>query len=150
MFNLELHSVRIDEDTQERAVVMKTIDYGAEHHYLAIWTDRRVALAILDGYDDVTYERPTVHDVLANSYKVIQRMGGTVEFVVIDDITEDGNYMARIMLDINGSKGAVRARPTDAIALAARLKIPVRASVAVLEAAGTPESELPFDPTIVG
>lgn len=142
MFEVTVHSIRVDDNTDERAVILRNQE---TLYYMPVWMNQVLSDAIIDGIVGTTYDRPTTHDVLASSYKVIQRMGGKVDHVLIDSVDDDGNYMARIMLDIKGSKGTVRSRPSDAIALAVRLNVPIMVSEEILQSTGTHESEVPFE-----
>jgi len=62
-----------------------------------------------------------------------------VNRVVVNDLANDTFY-ARIVLDIEGPDGSrsleIDARPSDAIALAVRVQVPIFAEEAVLEKAG--------------
>lgn len=72
--------------------------------------------------------RPLTHDLLKN---VIDSLGGDVRDVVINEL-KDGTFYARINIDSQ----EIDSRPSDAIALAVRLGVPIYVSEEVLEEAG--------------
>ena len=66
--------------------------------------------------------RPLTHDLLAN---VIQVTGSQIERVVVSDL-RGGTFYATLYLRLpTGDLEAVDARPSDAIALAVQLEIPI-------------------------
>ncbi|HEY6285545.1 MAG TPA: bifunctional nuclease family protein, partial [Ktedonobacteraceae bacterium] len=77
-------------------------------------------------------QRPLTHDLLNN---VIHDLGANIESVVISDLIEDIFY-ARIVMDVDGRHVEVDSRPSDAIALAVRAKVPIYVEDSVLERAG--------------
>ena len=62
-------------------------------------------------------------------------LGARVERVVVNDLRE-GIYYADLVLAVNGGEVVVSARPSDAIALAARTEALLFATPEVLEEAG--------------
>jgi hypothetical protein len=53
----------------------------------------------------------------------------------VNDLSNDTFY-ARVILDVNGDSLEIDSRPSDAIALAVRAKVPIFADEGVLERAG--------------
>lgn len=76
--------------------------------------------------------RPLTHDLLRS---VIEHLGGRVESVIINDLV-DNTFYARIVMGTDGRRLEVDARPSDAIALALRVKVPIYAVDSVLDRAG--------------
>ena len=76
--------------------------------------------------------RPLTHRLCQS---LVEGLGGRVVGVDIVDLQQN-TFFARIRLD--GPKGEVEidARPSDAIALALRVRAPIRAAEKVIEAAG--------------
>ncbi len=60
--------------------------------------------------------------------------------MIINDLTDDIFY-ARLVLDANGRHVEVDSRPSDAIALAVRAKVPIYVAESVLESAGVTLSQ---------
>ncbi len=89
------------------------------------------AMAISLALEGQNADRPLTHDLL-NS--IIQRMGGTVERILIDDLW-NGTYYAKISVNSGKALLTVDSRPSDAIALALRAKAPIFMLESVLEKA---------------
>ena len=58
-----------------------------------------------------------------------------VNHILVNDLSNDTFY-ARIVLDVNGGSMEIDSRPSDAIALAVRAKVPIFAEEQVLDKAG--------------
>jgi len=95
-------------------------------------------MAIQMALEGVTPERHLTHDLLKNS---IERLGGKVERITIDDLWQ-GTFYARITVTAkDGSTVDIDGRPSDAIALALRTRAPIYMAEDVIETAGREESE---------
>ena len=62
-------------------------------------------------------------------------MGATVSHILVCDLESDTCY-AKIFINSNGKSMEIDSRPSDAIALAVRAKVPIYAEETVLEKAG--------------
>lgn len=76
-------------------------------------------------------DRPMTHDLLRN---VVERLGGSLERVVIDDLWNT-TYYAKLHIHVNGEAMEIDARPSDAIALAVRFEAPIFVSEGILDQA---------------
>jgi len=76
--------------------------------------------------------RPLTHDLLRS---IIDSLGASVDYVIVNDLSND-TFFARIMLQIDGRVMEIDSRPSDAIALAVRVQVPIYADESVLEKAG--------------
>jgi bifunctional DNase/RNase len=95
-------------------------------------------MAIQMALEGVSPERPMTHDLLKNS---IERLGGKIERITIDDLWQ-GTFYARITVAAkDGSTIDIDGRPSDAIALALRTRAPIYMAEDVIEVAGREESE---------
>lgn len=82
--------------------------------------------------------RPLTHDLLAN---IIKNLHAVVNEVVITEL-RDNTFYAKIIFEISGLSNEVDSRPSDAIALAVRLGVPIYASEKVMDIASfVPSSE---------
>src|ERR1041384_2445570 len=97
--------------------------------YLPIWIGSVEATAIALEQQGVRPARPLTHDLLKD---VIGALGRELEQVRITDLRE-GTFFAELVFD-----GDVRvsARPSDSVALALRVGVPIHAEDAVLQEAG--------------
>ncbi|MFC7234545.1 bifunctional nuclease family protein [Halosegnis marinus] len=88
------------------------------------------AMAIRRGLDAEDIGRPLTHDLLLD---VMEELGGRVERVEITELRE-GTYIADLHLDTPREATVVDARPSDALALAARTNAPISVAREVYEA----------------
>ena len=91
------------------------------------------AHAILLPLEHARADRPMTHDLLKT---IIERMGGTVTRVVIDDLWNT-TYYAKIYVKIGNEEIEIDARPSDSIAIAVRFEVPIYVAEGILEQ--TPE-----------
>lgn len=96
---------------------------------LPIWVGVFEANAIALQIENVTTPRPMTHDLLRN---VIHDLHAKVVKVVVSDLRENTFY-ALIYLQRDGEVIAVDARPSDAIALALRARVPIFVEEAVID-----------------
>ena len=118
--------VRVELPSQQPIVLLKEVDGD---RYLPIWIGAVEATAIAFAQEGVVTARPMTHDLLRD---VLQALGNDLERITINDL-QDGVFFAT--LHFSGGV-EVSARPSDAIALAMRMEVPVFGSEAVLDEAG--------------
>ena len=129
MVEMTVESVRINLQTSQRVVILKTTK---QERYLFIWIAHTEAYAIAIELQGTSSQRPLTHDLLKN---MIEELGAKIESVVISDLIDDIFY-ARIILDVSGRHVEIDSRPSDAIALAVRSKTSIFVEESVLERAG--------------
>jgi len=129
LIEMTIESIRVSLMNYQRVVILKE---KASDRYLPIWIGPAEADAIAVQLQDVAVARPLTHDLLRS---VIDTLGGVVNHVIVNDLSND-TYYARIILDVNGGSMEIDSRPSDAIALAVRAKVPIFADEQVLEKAG--------------
>lgn len=136
MIEVIIDSVRVSLMSQHRLVVLKDMK---EPRFLPIWIGPFEADAITIELQGVEVARPLTHDLLKST---ITKLGAEIERVAITDLRSDTFY-AQISLKANGRRLEIDSRPSDAIALAVRAKVPVYVSDEVMDqAAITPEQDL--------
>jgi hypothetical protein len=113
----------------QRVVILRD---KSSDRYLPIWIGAAEADAIAVQLQEVAVARPLTHDLLRS---VIDTLGAHVNHVIVNDLSNDTFY-ARIVLDVNGGSMEIDSRPSDAIALAVRVKVPIYADESVLDKAG--------------
>ena len=128
MIELKVDSVRVSLLFPHRLVVLKE---SAANRYLPIWIDISVADAITIKLQGIKVVRPLTHDLLKN---VIEHLGAAVSHILINDLA-DNTFFARIVMDVNGRHTEIDSRPSDAIALAVRVGVPIFAAEAVMDQA---------------
>lgn len=100
--------------------------------YLPIWIGPLEANAISVMLEEIEVPRPLTPDLLCTT---IDRMGASVDCIVINDL-QNNVFYANIILNANWMQTEIDARPSDAIAIALRVKAPIYVAKAVLEKAG--------------
>jgi bifunctional DNase/RNase len=136
MVEVTIDSIRVSLMSQHRVVILKDVDGD---RYLPIWIGPCEADAITVTLQEVEVPRPLTHDLLKN---VISEMGGEVEHIVISELKNEVFY-ARIVLEANGRHLEIDSRPSDALALAVRLRVSVYIEDAVMDKAAVhPEAEV--------
>ena len=123
-----VESVRVQMSTGRHVLLLKEVGAG---RILPIWIGPWEASAIAMRLQGVTPERPLTHDLLGS---VIATLGARVERIVIVSLADE-TFHARLMLDTPDAKYEVDARPSDAVALAVRLDVPIYAAADVLDRA---------------
>lgn len=101
---------------------------------LPIWIGAFEAEAIAMELQGIAASRPLPYDLLRS---VIGELGANVNRIVITEINNDVFY-ARIIIQQNGMGVEIDSRPSDAIALAVRAKVPIFVEDAVMDRAGVP------------
>ena len=129
MLEMTIESIRVSLMNYQRVVILKEKD---SDRYLPIWIGPAEADAIAVKLQDVSVPRPLTHDLLQS---VITDLGGAVSSIVVSDLNNDTFY-AKIILEVDGKTLEVDSRPSDAIALAVRVKAPIFVEEMVLDKAG--------------
>ncbi len=136
MVRVEIDSIRVSLMSQDRVVVLKEVD---SDRYLPIWIGTFEAEAIRVELQDVPVTRPLTHDLLKNA---IQQLGGEVQRIVVSDLRND-IFFARIVVSVDDRTLEIDSRPSDAIALAVRVEVPIFVDDGVMDRAGIhPEEEV--------
>jgi len=97
------------------------------------------AEAIARALSGMAFERPLTHDLLKS---ILEQMGGTLEKVVINDLSDDVFY-ARLIIRRESGMLSVDARPSDSLCLATLFKCPIFVGTQVMDKAGMDASEFP-------
>jgi len=136
MVEVTIDSVRVSLMSQHRIVVLRETE---STRYLPIWIGPFEADAITIELQRVEVARPLTHDLLKAA---IEQLGAKIVQIAITELRNDTFY-AEISLAVNGRRLAVDSRPSDAIALAVRARVPVYVADEVMDQASiTPEDDL--------
>ncbi|NIA24679.1 MAG: bifunctional nuclease family protein [Gammaproteobacteria bacterium] len=126
---VELIGVRLQLPTNQPVVLLRET---AGTRFLPIWIGAVEATAIAYAVEGLVPQRPLTHDLLK---LVAEALGGTVVRIVITEL-RDAVFYADLVFDRDGEEVHISARPSDAIALAARTSAPIFASAEVIDDAG--------------
>jgi len=128
MIELNLVGVRVELPTNQPIVLLRERE---GERYLPIWFGAMEATAIAFALQGIPTPRPMTHDLMKN---VLEEIGVHVERIVITELRE-GTFFAELQMAQNGAKYQISSRPSDAIALAVRLNVPIYANEEVLSEA---------------
>jgi bifunctional DNase/RNase len=120
----KIKTLMLDPNSQTPVVVLEAV---SDKRLLPIWIDIPEARAIALELEHVTTPRPLTHDLIRN---ILQGLGATLTRVTITDI-RNNTYFAQLTLRHKGQEFHVDSRPSDAIAVALRMKAPIYASTQV-------------------
>ena len=125
----EVVAVMVDQATQQPTVLLQgKRDKRAVHITIGLAEATGIAVPL----QGVTPPRPLTHDLFLTLFG---RLKVTLTRVVITDLRDDIFY-AVVYLNAGGPEFQLDARPSDAIALAIRAKVPVLVEERVFEKAG--------------
>ena len=124
-----VESVGISKVNYQAVVILK--EKGGEVS-LPIWIGLLEANAVSVMLEGVEVPRPLTPDLLCS---IVDRMGASVDYVVINDI-QDQTFYADVYLQADWRQMEIDARPSDAIAIALRVKAPIYVTKLVLDKAG--------------
>jgi bifunctional DNase/RNase len=137
MVEMELIGVRVELPTNAPIVLLRETD--GSHRTLPIFIGGPEATAIAFALEGVETPRPMTHDLMKN---VLEELGWQLDRVVVTELRES-TFFAELHLTSNGQTHVISARPSDAIALAARTGTTIFADESVLdEAAYPPDDEV--------
>jgi hypothetical protein len=129
MIETVVESIRVSLVTQHRVVILKEV-HGERH--LPIWIGAYEADAIAMELQGVAAARPLPYDLMKT---VIGDLGGSIDRILVTDLSQDVFY-ARIVIQKDGRAVEVDSRPSDAIALAVRSRVPILVDESVMDRAG--------------
>jgi len=129
MIEMTIDSIRVSMMNYQRVVILKEKE---ANRYLPIWIGPAEADAIAVKLQNVELARPLTHDLLQS---VIATLGASVKFVVVSELQNDTFY-AKLSLSVDGMQVEVDSRPSDALALAVRVRVPIYVEESVLDKAG--------------
>ena len=142
----EVHQVGRDSEDQY-IVFLRNAETA---RLLPIWIGPCEAMAIWRKLNNETFPRPFTHDLFHN---VLEEAGVRLRSIVIDELRplEDGGLRSTYfaVLTLQGPDGTtfkMDARPSDSMALAVRMGLPVHVVRDIIESHGIPEKEAPPKP----
>ena len=118
LISVSVDRVTLDTATNRFVVVLKDDE---KNRWLPIVVGSTEAQAIALQLEKVEPPRPLTHDLMKN---LLESIDVRISRVIVSDLREN-TYYAQIGLQLNGKKREIDARPSDAIALALRMKAPI-------------------------
>ncbi len=129
MVTMEIDSIRASLIYDQRVVILKEKD---SQRFLPIWIGSPEADAIAGILEKVFVPRPLTHDLL---HAAIEGLGGRVDHVVISSLRKD-TFFAKVVIARDWEIVELNCRPSDAIAMGLRSRVPICVEGAVLDKAG--------------
>ncbi len=126
---MTLVGVRIELPSQTPILLLREAE---GRRYLPIWIGDHEATAIVVALEGVESPRPMTHDLLK---LVTESLDAQVSRVVVTELN-GGTFYADLVFTRNGEEITVSARPSDAMALAARTEAELFAERALLDEVG--------------
>jgi uncharacterized protein len=118
MIEMNLVGVRVELPGNQPIVLLKEQE---GERYLPIWIGTSEATAIAFALQGVVTARPMTHDLMKN---ILEELDVRVDRILITELRE-GTFYAVIEMARNGTPLEISSRPSDAIALAVRLGVPI-------------------------
>ncbi len=126
LVEMTIKGLMVDPITNMPIVILKDEE---GQRVLPIWVGIFEANAIALQIENIETPRPMTHDLLRN---VIDDLSAGVERIVVSDL-KDNTFYALIHVRVGGEIVAIDARPSDAIALALRVRAPILVEETVIE-----------------
>ena len=125
---MTVSGLTIDPFTNSPIMILKDVDSDKA---VPIWIGLLEATAIASELENIKFSRPMTHDLLKI---IMESMAIQVTRVEVCDL-RDNTYFALIYLNREGQEVTIDARPSDAIALALRVKAPIFVAEVVIQKA---------------
>ncbi len=133
MREMQIYGVSFDMVGKQPIVLLKTVD---DNRFLPIWIGHPEAAAILMKLQGADTPRPMTHDLMVD---MLDQVESKCERISITEL-RDNTFYASITLSANGSEVEIDSRPSDALAIAVRLGVPIFVAEEVID-----ESSIEFD-----
>jgi bifunctional DNase/RNase len=128
MIEMELTGVRVELPTNQPIVLLRE---RSGERYLPIWIGAAEAAAIALSLQGVVTPRPMTHDLLKT---ILEDLSVEVLRIIVTEL-RDSTFYASIQMQKGTDALEISSRPSDAIALAVRMSVPIFANEDVLEEA---------------
>jgi bifunctional DNase/RNase len=126
MAEVRVVGIRVEQPANQPVLLLRE---STGDRYLPIWIGQTEANAIILEQQGVEPARPLTHDLFRD---VIGALGHSLKEVRIVDLQE-GTFYADLIFDHDVR---VSARPSDSVAIALRMGVPIHVEESVLDAAG--------------
>jgi bifunctional DNase/RNase len=130
MLEMKVRGLTLDPLSNMALVILRDLE-GTKA--LPIWVGIPEANAIALEIEQVPTPRPMTHDLIRN---ILEGVHATVTRIVVNDL-KDSTFYATITLSLGGQEYHIDSRPSDAIAIALRVKAPIYVTLDVIERAGS-------------
>ncbi|MCY7325102.1 MAG: bifunctional nuclease family protein [Microbacteriaceae bacterium] len=132
MVQVRVVALAVDSGSQPVVLLKPILDEPGSGKILPIWIGTQEATSILIATEGAQAPRPLAHDLMKSLLEAVQ---AELERVDITRV-EGGTFYAEMTLQTRNGRLVLDSRPSDAIALAARVDAPIWVNDDLLEAAG--------------
>lgn len=122
---MQVKQVVLDPATNTPVVILASLQ---ERKILPIWIGAAEATSIAQELEQVQSPRPNTHDLIGN---ILKGLGATLSRITISDL-RNNTYYATITLKMRNQEFQIDSRPSDAIAVALRMKAAIFVTAQVL------------------
>ena len=133
MREMQIYGVSFDMVGKQPIELLKTVD---DNRFLPIWIGHPEAAAILMKLQGADTPRPMTHDLMDD---MLDQVDSKCERISITEL-RDNTFYASIAISTGGGEVEIDSRPSDALALAVRLGVPIFVAEEVID-----ESSIEFD-----
>jgi bifunctional DNase/RNase len=137
MISVDLIGIQVDPTSGAAALVLR--EHDAPNRLLPIIVGQADASSIAIAASGSRLPRPLTHDLMA---ELVDALDGHLDAVEVTELHE-GTFLANLAVSGPAGERRIDTRPSDAIALAVRLRAPLFVSEAVLDEAGA----VPIEPS---
>jgi bifunctional DNase/RNase len=130
---MQIYGVSFDMVGKQPIVLLKTVD---GNRFLPIWIGHPEAAAILMKLQGADTPRPMTHDLMV---EILDQVDSKCERISITEL-RDNTFYASITISSSAGEVEIDSRPSDALALAVRLGVPIFVAEEVID-----ESSIEFD-----
>ena len=130
LVEMKVRGITLDPVTNMPIIILRDMENSKS---LPIWIGIFEANAIASEMEKLSPPRPMTHDLLKN---MIEGLKSKVKRIIVNDL-RNNTFFAIIELEKNGANVSIDSRPSDAIALALRVKVPIMVSDEVIKKAKT-------------
>lgn len=125
---MKVEGLTLDPVTNMPIIILKDLE---GKRALPIWVGIFEANAIALEMEKITTPRPMTHDLIKN---IFDGVDAVVNYVCVNDL-KDNTFYALISLMVAGMEVTIDSRPSDAIAVALRVRAPILVAKKVIDEA---------------
>jgi bifunctional DNase/RNase len=122
---MQVKQIVLDPASNAPVVILESMQ---ERKVLPIWIGPAEATSIAQELEQIQSPRPNSHDLIRN---ILKGLGATLSKITINDL-RNNTYYATITLKMRNQEFQIDSRPSDAIAVALRMKAAIFATAQVL------------------
>ncbi len=136
LIEMELREIQIKEDAIQTQVIVLAEKGGEREFPIFIgWVEATALDSALHGYQNA---RPMTHDLVLN---VIDGIGCELRHVVVDDLRQETFFGKLAVQTPMGAVELIDSRPSDALVLATKRRVPIYVAEHVLDMVTRGEEE---------